>query len=165
MIAFEDSLLTLNEKKLILLSNIYNLVPDNVEEAVGQAITFLNLHSTGSGNDNELRLFSFSKDSGFIFAAFKQTHDVDLDQVQMHWFKFMTLFMDLGSETAFCSLTTLRKRVKTGKATKEEKMAARELGDVFEISELDLRSLEEREREINFMRLFEQGKHGHNKEN
>ena len=46
---------------------------------------------------------------------------------------------------------SLRKRVKTGKASKEEKQVAREMGSVFEVPEIDTRSIEERELERTFM--------------
>jgi hypothetical protein len=60
--------------------------------------------------------------------------------------------MDLGADTAFCNLVSLRRRVKTGKATKEERRAALEMGDMFYIPESDMRSIEEREAE----RLFDE---------
>lgn len=69
----------------------------------------------------------------------------------------MALFMDLGADTAFCSLVGLRRRVKTGKATKEEKAAAREMGNAFVVPEVDTRTIEERIAERAFMDLMGQG--------
>lgn len=63
----------------------------------------------------------------------------------------MTLFMDLGESTVFCSLVGLRKRVKSGKASKEEKQIAREMGDLFDVPELDTRDLAEKELERMFV--------------
>jgi len=62
--------------------------------------------------------------------------------------------MDLGSETSFCQLVGLRKRLKTGKASKEEREQALEMGDLIEVQEPDTRTPEEREREEEFMRLI-----------
>jgi len=67
----------------------------------------------------------------------------------------MALFMDLGQDTTFCQLISLRKRVKTGKATKEEREIAREMGDVFDIPDYDDRTLEEKEAERLFLEAME----------
>jgi predicted membrane GTPase involved in stress response len=75
----------------------------------------------------------------------------------MHWWKFLALFMDLGSETTFCNLVGLRKRVKNGTASKEEKQAAREMGDLFEIPEPDTRTPDERDQEQAFLALVSNG--------
>jgi hypothetical protein len=118
------------------------------------------LNGDKTGNDDEpgLRLYSFSKDADFIFAAFRQTHGIDLQKVDLHWWEFLALFMDLGADTTFCQLVNLRKRVKTGKATKEEKQAARDMGDAFDIPEADTRTLDEKEAEAEFLKLVQGGK-------
>jgi hypothetical protein len=156
ILAFEDEELTGYEKQLIMLANLYPVLPDNIEAAVEKATWFLNGDNpTDEQNELSLRLYSFSRDANFIFAAFRQTHGIDLENAQMHWWKFMALFMDLGADTTFCNLVSLRKRIKTGKATKEEKITARELGDLVELKEPDTRTLEEREAEDKFMRQLQ----------
>lgn len=159
--AFEDNELAGFEKQIVLLQNLYLEIPDDVKAAATQAIKFLDGGKESAEGEEETenpRVFSFSKDADLIFAAFKQTHGIDLQEVEyMHWWKFMALFMDLGSETTFCNLVSLRKRVKTGKATKEERQAAREMGDLFELPEIDERTLEEKEAEAEFMRLLGKG--------
>jgi hypothetical protein len=125
--AFEDNDLTPQEKQIILLSMLYPTIPPDTQIAIEKANLFLNGGEIGEVKDGP-RLYSFSKDANFIFSAFKQTHGIDLDTAQLHWWKFLALFMDLGSETTFCQLTALRNRLATGKASKEEKSAAREMG-------------------------------------
>ena len=66
--------------------------------------------------------------------------------------------MDLGQDTTFCQLTALRKRVKTGKATKEELQAAASMGDMFIIEEYDNHTLEEKEVATEFYRQIEERK-------
>ncbi len=153
--AFEDNGLTSSEKQVILLNNLYDDIPDDTNQALLQGLRFLNggEESDQGGNDNP-KLFSFVKDANLIYAAFRQTHGIDLGKEDLHWWEFVALFMDLGSDTAFCNLTSLRKRVKTGKATKEERLAARELGDLFDVPDVDTRSLEEKEAENKFMKLL-----------
>lgn len=132
-------------------------MPDDIEAAFTQGVKFLNGGQIGEEKEEvPIRLFSFEKDANLIFAAFKQTHGIDLSNTEnLHWWKFIALFMDLGSETTFCQLIGLRKRVKTGKATKEEKEAAREMGDMFEIPEPEEPlTAEEQQREREFMRAL-----------
>lgn len=158
ILAFEDEELTALEKQIILLTDLFVELPTDYEAAIKAGMKFLNgpigeTAEEGTG----LRLYSFSKDANLIYAAFRQTHGVDLQLDNMHWWKFLALFMDLGQDTTFCNLITLRKRVKTGKASKEERAAARELGDAFVVSDLDTRTLEEREMERTFMESLGRG--------
>lgn len=152
ILACEDPELTGLEKQALVLENLYPQPPHDLRAAFEQAVRFLNGGESQSENDGP-RLYSFAKDARWIFSAFRQTHGIDLETAELHWWKFLALFMDLGGETAFCGLVALRKKVKTGKATKEERKAAREMGELFKVPEPDTRTLEEREREAEFFRL------------
>ena len=160
ILAFEDNDLTWLEKQAVLLENLYAEQPpdDDIQEAIRQGVKFLDGGDTEDSEEDkakpmsERRLYSFSKDGRFIFTAFQQTHGIDLQNTEyLHWWHFLTLFLDLGSETLFCSLVGLRKRVNTGKATKEERAVAREMGDVFTVPQLDTRPIEQKEREREFV--------------
>lgn len=157
IMAFEDPDLTGLEKQAVMLGNLFRQPPHDMRGAIDLAVKFLNGGQDNPEDKSGPRVYSFSKDAGLIFAAFRQTHGIDLEREEMHWWKFLALFMDLGNETAFCNMVSLRKRVKTGKASKEEKQAAREIGDAFVIEELDNRSIVEREAEQLFMRLVAEG--------
>jgi hypothetical protein len=156
ILAFEDESLTGYEKQMILLQNLYPQPPHDLKAALEKGLKFLDGgHGSVEGeNDPGPRLYSFGKDASYIFSAFRQTHGIDLETATLHWWAFLALFMDLGSETTFCNLVSLRKRVWTGKATKEERAAAREMGETFEIPQPDTRTGEEKEREAEFMRLL-----------
>lgn len=154
--AFEDNSLVMSERYAIALANLLTrTVPEDARaEAVAELLKFIN-GPVERGEDDEApqyRLYSFSKDAGYIYAAFNQTHGIDLESVNMHWWKFLTLFMDLGADTVFCQLVSLRKRVKSGQASKSEREAAREMGSAFDVPELDLRTAAERRAETEFMR-------------
>lgn len=154
ILAFEDPDLARNEKTAVLLENLYmGEIPADQETAIRSASWFMNCGEERDEDDDGPRIFSFSKDARFIFAAFKQTHGIDLETADLHWWKFIALFMDLGADTAFCQLTSLRKRVKSGKASKEEIKASHELGDVFELDDYDDLTIQERENIERFNRL------------
>jgi hypothetical protein len=153
ILAFEDPELTESEKQWVMLRSLYPVIPEDVKEAIDLAGRFLNGGKTNEETEEApLRLYSFVKDADYIFAAFKQTHGVDLTTEQLHWWKFLALFMDLGSETTFCSLVNLREKVGNGTATKEEKQAAEKLGDIFSIEQPDTRTPEEKRKEAEFMK-------------
>lgn len=159
---FESPELTIEEKGLLLIRRLYKEpLPVNLSEAMRLGIKFLN-----AGNDNveenpfadHYRLYSFEKDAGLIYAAFRQTHGIDLQKELLHWWVFLALFQDLGADTAFCSLVNLRRRVKSGQATKEEREHAIKMGDAFELPEVDeLLEPEENENAEIFARLAERG--------
>jgi hypothetical protein len=158
ILAFEDNALSAIEKQMILIDNLYPDPPKDTQEAFIQGLKFLNGGQPGEEDNSSPRLYSFAKDANFILAAFQQTHGLDLPNTEyLHWWQFLALFSDLGANTTFCNLVALRKRVKTGKATKEERQAAREMGDLFEVPEIDNRSLEEKEQEAEFLRLVTEG--------
>ena len=163
ILAFEDNELAAIEKQLVLIDNLYKNKPDNLDQATRQGIKFLNGGRDELEAGNDMRLYSFNKDAPFIMAAFKQTHGIDLDTANMHWWKFLTLFMDMGSDTTFSNLVSLRKRVKTGKASKEERAMAREIADIFDLPEIDNRTLEERELDNEFVERFKRGKESRGK--
>lgn len=149
--------MTLYEKYMVLIANMFvSRVPSNMDAAVLAAVSFLNMSEDKPAealedSEPKPRLYSFSKDANLIFAAFRQTHGIDISTAKMHWWVFSVLFIDLGPDTAFQNLVGLRKRVKDGTASKEERAVARELGEQFEIRDLDTRTVEEREREREFL--------------
>lgn len=162
ILAFEDSELAGVEKSVLFYENLYIDKPDDVLGALKQGAWFLNGGKDDEGDTDGPRVFSWDKDSNLIYAAFQQTHGIDLEAVDIHWWKFLALFMDLGSETAFCSLVGLRRRVKTGKATKEEKQMARDMGSLFAVPEIDDRTPDEIEAEREFLAMINAGRNNKN---
>lgn len=153
ILAFEDDDLTPQEKNMVLLSNIFPVMPLDYPEALEEGMWFLDGGDRTSGETDEEtpKLYSFLNDSNLIFSAFYQTHKLDLQAADIHWWKFLALFTDLGADTAFCTLISLRKRVKSGQATEDEKRVAREMGEMFLVPEVDTRTLAEKIHHRNFM--------------
>ena len=134
----ESSELTDEEKCILLLRRIYGeTIPEDGETAIKLAVKFLDGGKEPPEEENPFadntRLYSFEKDSALIYAAFQQTHGIDLQKVDLHWWQFLALFQDLGADTAFCNMINLRRRVNSGEATKEERQYALKLGDAFEV--------------------------------
>lgn len=155
ILAFEDPDIEQNEKIAILLTNLFmGNIPEDTKAALKAATWFMNCGEERDEDDDiGSRVFSFDHDARFIFAAFKQTHNIDLNSADLHFWKFIALFMDLGQDTTFCQLASLRKRIKSGKATKEEIKAANELGDLFDLDDYSELSIKERENIERFNKL------------
>jgi hypothetical protein len=157
ILAFEDPELTPDEMQQILIVNLYIRIPENMEEAVKKGIKFLNCGNDDVESRVSSRLYSFSQDANFIFAAFQQTHKIDLEVATMHWWKFFALFMDLGSDTVFCNLTGLRDRLNSGEASDQEKKLAQKMQSVVELRETYEPSYEACELEDQFMQTLTGG--------
>lgn len=159
ILAFEDSSLTIAEKYSVLLTNLFGeSVPADRSKAIALALRFLN---GGEDSDEEVtnspRLYSFEKDSNYIFAAFRQTHGIDLAaETNLHWWKFLALFMDLGSDTVFCGLIAFRRRILDGTASKEEKKEYQRNRELYDVEQPDTRTVSEKMQEQKFLQLVEQ---------
>lgn len=147
LMAFEDDELTQNEKCYILLNNIYKQeIPQNDEiEAITKAIKFLNLgvDSESNSNSEKMRIYSFKKDASYIYSGISQTHKIDLEkEANLHFWKFMSLFMDMTPECMFGDLIYYRKRKQEGKLTKEEKQQYEKIKDLVELEKVKVKSEE-----------------------
>ena len=73
------------------------------------------LRMTASG------IFSFDYDAARLYSGFRRAYGVELDQVEMHWFRFLSLLGDLG-ECAFTRVVDIRS-ADLSKMDKETKRA------------------------------------------
>lgn len=161
VIALEDNDLTAQEKQMIVLANLYSVVPNDVQAAMREAQLFLNGGKEYQESDSP-RVVSFEKDAPLIYSAFCQTHGIDLSHANLHWWQFLALMQGLDNESNFRQLVSLRLRVRSGKASKDEMEAARNLGDAFDVPEVDDRTSEEKEAEAEFWRLIDAAERNRN---
>lgn len=149
--AFEDEELYLEEKVDVLLERLYveDILEEDIEEAYKQGIKFLDLCEQPNNNEVEpKRIYSFEKDSNYIYTAINQTHHIDLNEIDfLHWWKFVYLFMDIGQECMFNQLVYYRKRKNEGKLTKDEKKVYLSMRKI-----LDLNYEEENDNDDEFMK-------------
>ena len=144
IIAFEDNELTQGEKIYILLKNLYKdeIKSEDIEEACIKAIKFIDCGKQYSEKKKEnARIYSFEQDANYIYSGITQTHNIDLEKEKnMHWWKFMSLFMDMSSECTFGELVYYRKRKAEGKLTKEEKEQYNKIKDIIELPKTSVKS-------------------------
>lgn len=163
MFAFEDKELFIEQQIEIMLELLYGKdnIPDNIEKAVEKAILFLDCgekENDKNKSENSRRVYSFNKDAKYIYSAIKQTHNIDLENIEyLHWWKFVYLFLDLDKDCFFCKLIDLRNKKNKGKLTKEEKNLYVELYDILEIENAIQYTEEEQEEIDEFMKLLKGG--------
>ena len=137
MADFESPEFDQDERAYLMLNRLYVDLPEDkdlqfYQKAMEKAVKFLNAgEETTQDTEGKPRLYSFGKDARLIYSAFSQTHGVDLQTADMHWWRFIALFMDLGADTAFNSMVNLRKRYHDGKLNDEERKLVAQMGDDF----------------------------------
>lgn len=135
--ALEDDRLMEHEKLTVLIALLYPEPPKNTAPAIEQGLKFLNL---GEPVDNskicQHTVYDLNKDSAYIYTAFKSTFNIDLNSVEyLHWWKFRSLFADLGKDCFFNTLISLRSRQHSGKLTDSEKELVRKNPELLSLSE------------------------------
>ena len=70
--AYEDQELTIQEKHFIMLSLLYDHIPQDIEKGILQGIKFLNCGEESKDDNYKPRVYSFKKDSKFIYSAVSQ---------------------------------------------------------------------------------------------
>lgn len=138
MLAFEDRELNLFEKQSVMLSLLYGEnIPENTAEALRLAVKFLNCgevsEEKGSVTGDCGRLFSFEKDAQYILTAVNQTHGVNLECENPHWWAFVYMFMDLKEDCFFNRILYLRSQKQKGKLTPDERKTWDKMRNILEL--------------------------------
>lgn len=139
MMALEDTQLFNSEKVLIMVNLLYKekIPEEDLEEACRKACLFIDCGKSNEEKKETKRIYSFSKDGNYIFTGINSTHQIDITKItNLHWWKFMALFMDMNTECTFNELVYYRKRRNEGKLTKEEKEEYKKIKDLVELDEI-----------------------------
>lgn len=153
IMAYEDDMLTINEKHYIMLKRLYGTIPKNIEEATEKGILFLDCGKKEENNlsDEIKRVYSFSKDSEYIYSAINQTHNTDLESIEyLHWWKFVFFFMDVNKDCTLSYFISLRDKKNKKKLNKEEKAIWIRMRNILDLDY----STEIQEDDSEFMKLW-----------
>lgn len=126
ILAYEDNDLTREEQQYVLLRRFYQEVPSDVGKALELALHFLDGGGQSAKPDDEpeestpLRLYSFDRDGGLIYSAFRHQYGIDLQKDELHWWAFLALFQDLSADSRFYQLLRLRQGYLEGTLSREE---------------------------------------------
>ena len=134
-VAFNDEELNDAEKNIVMLEILYedDIEPQYMNEAIEQAVWFLNLGDTIKSN-SDIRLYDWEQDRSMIFAAVNKVCGREVRSVDyMHFWTFISFFMEIG-EGLFSNVISIREKKKKNKPLedyeKEFYVANRELIDL-----------------------------------
>ena len=131
--AFNDPNLNDREKFTICLNCLYKVIPDDCEEAMKQAMWFID-GAELPGNGSSARLMDWEQDEGMIFAAVNRVAGKEIRAVEyLHWWTFLGFFYEIG-EGRFATVVGIRSKMAKGKQlTKEERELLRDSGDTIKL--------------------------------
>jgi hypothetical protein len=136
--AFEDGDLTIQERCAVMVNLLYKERPENFQEAVRRGVMFLDggkapeerTKTVSDGN----RYYSFSHDARWIYAGVDRVLHGRLNRGEfVHWWEFMTAFMELPEDCMMSRILYLRQQYAKGKLTREERQQWHEMRDVLEL--------------------------------
>lgn len=133
-----------------------NGIPECFEEAIQGLSWFLNggkeINEQESNKDSEA-YFDFTEDARRIETAFRRFYGIDLDSVNLHWFKFLDYIGDLG-ECAFTNVIEIRSKKITANMTKEEVNTYRKLKEEYALKAKKTISPKEQEATEEFLKYI-----------
>lgn len=115
------------EEQLLLqmLDLYYEEIPPNVTAAVEKALWFYSggrkEEKSSSGSGSNTQPYSFECDWDYIYAAFLEQFQVDLEETDLHWWKFRAMFASLSDKTKFAEIIGYRTVKVDSKMPKQQK--------------------------------------------
>ncbi len=95
----EDEVFTEKERIEGSLSFFYKSIPNDLNLAYAEMLNFIRGYKEVANSSNQQKAFDFDIDSNMIYTAFVQSYGIDLAEVNMHWFKFISLFENMSDGT------------------------------------------------------------------
>ena len=115
-IKFENAIF--NSEDSVSLTNIFRLVfksliptPKHYDETVEQILWFYGCgkeNNSSRGSSGRKEVFSYDYDDGYIQAAFRQQYGIDLNETDLHWWKFHAYMLSLSPDTEFVKIMGYR---------------------------------------------------------
>lgn len=128
-IKFQLMLMDDDEDSETLFDKILNLVfaderpPESAyEETTEQIMWFYRCgKEIPKSSKSQEEVFSYEHDDGYLAAAFRQQYQIDLDTIQLHWWKFYAYLLSLSDRTEFVKIMTYRAVDINSKMSPEQK--------------------------------------------
>lgn len=102
-----------NDDKIFeALQLIFPVLPSDLSEAINLVLWFYRCGKEPPvyiGGKNQSDIYSYEQDDKYIYAAFLEQYEIDLQTVDyMHWWKFKSLFDSLKSDTQIVKIMSYR---------------------------------------------------------
>lgn len=117
-----DSNLTEQEKLMYGLNLLYPVVPPDIRQAADYLLYYFLCGKVVKAEDGGryVRLYDYNYDSEYIFAAFYERFNINLQTAEMHWWEYKALFLGLR-DCKFTEIMNIRGKDTSGM---DEKMKA-----------------------------------------
>ena len=92
------------------------------------------------------RIYSYEFDAEYIFSAFMEQYEIDLNKEYLHWWKFRSLFNSLNEEVLFSKIMSYRAIDLSKIKDKDMKKYYKKMKKIYTLP--DLRSEEEKENDF-----------------
>ena len=115
-LVLQDDTLTEEEKILTILQLVFiDNIPENLQEAFEKIKWFYNCgeeirasNSKPIGENKAEKIFNYEHDANYIYSAFMTQYHIDLQDVDLHWWKFQSLFRALDDNLLFSKIKKYR---------------------------------------------------------
>lgn len=128
MLMFDDEIGDTDKLNKALELYYGDRVPKNISQAIDKIMWFYRCGQEKNQktrrrkrSESIERYYDFDYDYGYIYTAFLQQFGVDLQNDELHWWKFMTMFKSLSEDTAFVKIVGYRSIKITQNMTKPQK--------------------------------------------
>ena len=117
--AFNDTDLTDEEQMMVMLQCLYvdyqDFKQDDIEQAINQAVWFLNCGNTVGNPHSDKPLYDFEHDEQIMFASINHVagREIRLEEY-VHFWTFMGYFNEIGEGT-FSTVVSIRSKKQKGK--------------------------------------------------
>lgn len=118
IIAWQNTELSIKEKTIITLKNLYKETPSDIEQAVHKGIEFLDADTSEretTSTDRKPVTMCWEQDQQLIFAGIAKTIGKDIRaESYCHWWTFLSFFREM-EECTFTQVQQIRYKRKRGK--------------------------------------------------
>lgn len=134
-----DYELTEQEKLLQALRLYYPLMPANIGAALEQILWFYRCgkeaKKTDEGGEDKptAPVFDWDYDADYIYAAFMDQYGIDLQDADLHWWKFKALFAGLKEDNKLCKIMSYRAMEIPGDMPKAQKEFYKKMKKLYAI--------------------------------
>lgn len=115
MLMFDDEVSDTDKLQKALKLYYGNRIPKNIEQAVDKLMWFYRCGKEEPQKPKRRkrsrsvdRYYDFDYDAAYIYTAFLQQFGVDLQDEQLHWWKFKAMFQSLSDTTEFVKIMGYR---------------------------------------------------------
>ncbi len=87
---------------------IWSFTKEEAKESIEKMIWFYSAGEYTKNNKKSKPVYSFEQDGGYIYSAFKEQFGINLNQSDMHWWEFKSLFSSINQSTQFGKILSYR---------------------------------------------------------